>query len=58
MIGEQSSLCYMVLTSFCLLNSYYVPGTILGAGAKTTTQTGHPLSHKRSLTHLIFRTSM
>lgn len=40
MIGEQSSLCYVVLTSLGLLNSCYVPDTMLGAGAKITTRTG------------------
>ena len=57
MIGEQSVLGYAILTDFCLSNSYYVPGTMLGAKAKVTSQTGHQFSHKRPLSHLIFRTA-
>lgn len=37
----QSALCYMLLNGSCLLNNYYVPGTMLGAGGKSMTQTDH-----------------
>lgn len=43
MIRKQSFVCYVVLNGFHLLNNYYMPGTMLSAGAKFTAQTEHSL---------------